>query len=96
MSTGFIDPSIDGFNHQQINLCSKIGNYTFDKVSAGEITAVKADATYLTWEITTRKAYISNGESWTNFEIELYNGFNLGLPAVQPAVPTISIAPLSV
>lgn len=96
MPTGFIDQSIDLFNHQQINFCSKIGNYTLDKVTPEEIIAIRADTAYLTWEITTRDAYISNGESWTKFENELYNGHNAGQPAVQPALPTIATAPASV
>ena len=96
MEHGFIDPSVDGFAHQEANFCLKIGNYSFDQVTPAEIVEVKADSTYLTWEITTRDAYISYGKSWTKYEDELIHGPNAGANAVAPPLPTITAAPPSV
>ena len=96
MIHGFISDSIDIFNHQQINFCSKIGNYTFDEVTAAAILGIRADTAYLSWEIASKKSYILNGEAWTKFENILYDGENNGLPAVPPPTPTIGTPPTAV
>ena len=96
MSTGFIAPAIDDFNHQQINFSNKIGGYTLDKVTPEAIAAIKADTAYLTWEIATRKSYVTNDEAWTRFEGILFNGFDSGIKAVPPAAPTVATPPPSV
>jgi len=93
MQHGFIDPSIDGFNHQQINFCSKIGGYVLDKVDVADIAAIKADAAFLTWVINTRKGYITNGESWTTFGDSLFRGADEGSNAVPPALPSVATMP---
>ena len=96
MIHGFISDSIDIFNHQQINFCSKIGGYTLDEVTPGDILKIRADTAYLSWEIAGKKSYILNGQAWTKFENGLYNGVNHGLPAVPPPTPTIGTPPTAV
>ena len=96
MSKNFIKDSVEDFNDQQINFVSKIGNYTLDKVDAADILLIKADSKYLSWEIATRKLYISNGVSFTNFGNSLFRGVDEGQPAVPPAVPVVVVAPPSV
>ncbi|MEI6628417.1 MAG: hypothetical protein WCN27_03325 [Alphaproteobacteria bacterium] len=96
MSTGFIDPSIEGLSKQEINFCAKIGGYTLDKVKPADIVLVKADSAYMVWLIGAKKAYISNGESWTTYVDTLIHGVDGGVSGVQPALPTVGTAPASV
>ena len=96
MSKGFIDETIEGFNQQQINFCNKITGYSLDKVKPADILFIKDDTAYLTWEINTRKAYISSGESWTTFETQIVRAKSSGTVAVAPQLPTIAVEPKAV
>jgi len=93
MPTGFIKQSIEDFNAQQINFCSKIGNYNLDKVADDEIDDIIADAKYLSWEINTRKSYVITAHSWTNYGNALFFGADDGLDAIQPTTPIFEVAP---
>ncbi len=96
MSKGFIKEAIEDFSAQEINFCAKVGNYTFDKVDAATIALIKADSKYLAWEISTRKAYILNAHSWTNFGYLLFNGMDEGIAGIPPPLPTLVVAPTEV
>ena len=93
MNTGFIKQALDEFSHQEINFCLKIGNYTLDQVKPADIVLVKEDSDFLAWVISTKKAYISNGEAWTTYGDSLFHGVDSGVPAVQPALPTVGTPP---